>query len=56
LDKFTGKFLDKTSILKLAGDIIDILSNHIDDVALLEAISNDIAEKIINARPTDQVT
>lgn len=54
IDKFTAKYLDKTAVLKLAGDIIDILCKHIDDVELLEAISNEITDKIINARPTDE--
>lgn len=54
LDRFTAKYLDKTSVLKLMGDVIDILSNEIDDITLLEKISEQITDKIINARPTEE--
>ena len=52
LDKYTAKYLDKTAILKIAGDIVDILGNNIDDLSLLERISGEIMDKIINAQST----
>jgi|SRR5690606_1256665 len=46
LELQTGKLLDKSQIITLAERIIAIISNHITDVAVLEQISEEIAQAI----------
>lgn len=55
LDKSRGSLLDKTTILKIAGDIIDIVTEEIDDPGVLEKISGKILEKIAKASPIEDL-
>ena len=53
LEKATGNLLDKSAAIKIAGDIVEIIATHITDSALLEVISSEIIEKVLNALPSE---
>lgn len=53
LEKSSGELLSKTATLKIAGDIIDIINTHVTDPTILERISKDIIEKVLNALPSE---
>lgn len=52
LEKQSGAYLDKTSLVQIAGQIIQIISDNIDDTEVFQTISNEITELIANARST----
>lgn len=47
LEQSTGMLLDKSSILQIAGTIVEIISKHIEDSTILETISDEIISTII---------
>lgn len=44
LDRHMNLMLDKSTALKLASDIVTLISNHIDDPEVVDAISNGIID------------
>lgn len=50
LEMKTGKMLDKSTLLRLAGDIVEIMTNNIPDPALAEKIGNEIIEKVLTTQ------
>jgi len=53
IEKSSNMLLDKSSVLKLAGDIIGILGRHIPDEKIVEAIADDIVSAIANTENAD---
>lgn len=50
LEMKTGKMLDKSTLLRLAGDIVDIMIHNIPDPVLAEKIGNEIIEKVLTTQ------
>ncbi len=48
LEKTTGMMMDKTTALNMAGTIVEIISQNVTDPDIVEKISNEIIEKVLN--------
>lgn len=48
LEMKMGMLLDKASALNLAGQVVDIISLHVDDPAIIDAISSGIIDALAN--------
>lgn len=42
LEQSSGQVLDKTAVLSFAAQVVEIISNHVNDVAVIDMITNDI--------------
>lgn len=51
LEKASGNLLDKSAAIKIAGDIIEIISRYVTDIKVMEQISEEIIDKVLNALP-----
>lgn len=51
LEMKTGKVLDKSALLRIAGSIIDIITKHIPDQELCGKIGDEIVERILIEQP-----
>lgn len=54
LEASTGMLLDKHAALKIATQVVGIIGMHIDDEAVLEIVSQQIAEAILGSTPEEQ--
>lgn len=54
MEEQTGKLLDKSTVIILTQQIINIVSNRIQDPLILESISNDILEAVTSANNHEQ--
>ena len=52
LEASTGLLLDKTAVLQLAGVIINIIHQHVTDEKVIELVSDQIVNSIIEAQPS----
>ena len=48
LEKTTGMMLDKSAALQIAGNICSIIGDHIDDPEVIERITTQIIEQVLN--------
>lgn len=46
LEKSTGALLDKSSVLRLAGDVIGIVQRHVSDAEIVDRIASEIIDAI----------
>jgi hypothetical protein len=51
IQKTSGTLLDKNAIVQLAGNIINIITKHVDDPNTVALIANDILEEVKKASP-----
>lgn len=54
LETSSGRMLDRTAALQLAAQIVDIISNHIVDPAIVEGISGDIINAIAQINSSEK--
>lgn len=53
LEKSTGALLDKSSVLRLAGDVIGIVQRHVSDAEIVDKIATEIIDSISRTENTD---
>jgi len=52
LENSMGMLLDKSAALHLAGQIVEIIGNHITDSDIVDNVANDIARVLLNIEET----
>lgn len=52
IEKASGLFMDKASLIQVAGEIIKIIGEHVEDSEVFKAISEDILTLVNDARST----
>jgi hypothetical protein len=54
MEKSTGNLLDKTTLINLASQMLDIIKRHIDDVDVMDVIAEDILTLISDSKNEDE--